>query len=109
MGTFFEWLFSVKGQIALAGALGGVVRWLTLRQMWREGLASILVGGICAVYLGPLASPVLDNIVGIFNVAPDARASFSGFVIGVGGIAVAGAIMDFWRARKARSKESGND
>lgn len=97
---FWHWLFGEKGQLAIAGALGGVVRWLSLREDWRSGVISLVVGAICAAYVAPLAIPVFDSVLG--KIVPDeaSRVGFAGFVIGVGGIAVAGLIMDVWKARR---------
>ena len=53
-----NWLWTEPGKAALAGALGGIVRWVTLREHWRDGVLSLLVGSICAVYLGPLVAPL---------------------------------------------------
>jgi len=33
-----QWLASDAGRAAIAGAAGGLVRWVTLRDDWREGL-----------------------------------------------------------------------
>jgi hypothetical protein len=97
---FWAWLIGEKGQLAVAGALGGVVRWLSLREDWRDGLVSITVGAICAVYLSPLAIPLFDSVLGKIVVDAAARHSFSGFLIGIGGIAVSGLVLDVWKARR---------
>ena len=99
------WLASEKAQAVLAGALGGVVRWLTIREDWRSGLISITVGAICALYLSPLAIPAIEPILGKIVLDPAARAGFSGFVMGIGGIAVAGFFIDVWNARRAAKRE----
>lgn len=93
-------IFGDKGQVAIAGGLGGLVRWLTLRTHWLDGLISIIVGAICALYLGPLAEPAISAMVGTFVPDPTSRASFSGFIIGLGGISVAGLVMDLWQKRR---------
>ncbi len=41
---------------------------VTLREHWRDGILSLLVGAICAVYLGPLVAPILEPVIG--NLAP---------------------------------------
>lgn len=97
---FMSWLFGEKGQLATAGALGGMVRWLALREDWQSGLVSLIVGAICAVYVAPLAVPVFDSVLGKVVPSEASRAGFAGFVVGVGGIAVAGLIMDVWKARR---------
>lgn len=90
---------------ALAGALGGLVRWLTLRENWKEGGVSITVGAICAVYLGPLALPAVDPLLN--NLISDTRAieGFTTFMVGIGGIGVVGFVLDFWKARRGGGKD----
>lgn len=105
---FWQWLLGEKGQIALAGALGGVVRWLSLREDWKSGIVSITVGAICAVYLAPLAIPSFEPLIGKLVVDHVSRAGFSGFLIGIGGIAVSGFVIDLWRAR-ARQVQRDNE
>ena len=101
MNDFLQWLFGDKGQLAIAGALGGVVRLLTLRErLWPDGAISVIVGCLCALYLGPLAIPSLEPILGKLIVDPISRGTFSGFLIGVGGLSVSGFLIDVWRARR---------
>ncbi len=96
-----QWLFSDAGKAAIAGAAGGLVRWVTLRDDWREGLTGLLVGSLCAIYLGPLAEPLLDPVIG--KIAPgDGAAGFASFVIGLGGISIAGFILDIIKARRSK-------
>ena len=109
MGDFWSWIISEKGQLAVAGALGGMVRWLSLREDWKSGTTSLVVGAICAVYLGPLAIPVIEPIVGKIVIDPASRAGLSGFIIGVGGIAVAGFIIDIWKARRRQASINAED
>ena len=88
----------------LAGALGGVVRWATLRTNWKEGVVAIIVGAICAVYLGPLIEPLLEPIFG--SIAPDGDAhGLTGFICGIGGITLAGVILDVINRRKTDEKD----
>ena len=95
----FRWLWTEPGKAALAGALGGIVRWVTLREHWRDGVLSLLVGSICAVYLGPLVAPILEPVIG--KLAPNGdSAGFSSFVVGIGGMSISGLIIDIFRARR---------
>ena len=94
-----DWMFSDTSMAAIAGALGGVVRWLTLRHDWREGLMAIIVGSICAIYLGPLVEPMLAPVVGA--VAPQHDAvGFASFITGLGGISISGFILDLINFRR---------
>lgn len=94
-------------RLALSGMLGGVVRWLTLREGWRQGLASVVVGAICAVYLGPLVVPLLAPIVGGLVVEANGRSSLSGFLIGAGGTTFSGFLIDVWRIRRNKLNDEG--
>ena len=49
----WSWIMTDQAKTALAGAAGGIVRWVTLRERWQDGVASLLVGSICALYVGP--------------------------------------------------------
>lgn len=101
---FLGWLLSDPGRIAMAGALGGLVRWITLKERWQDGVLSIVVGAICATYLGPLAIPILEPIIG--KVAPGGDANgFSAFVIGIGGMAVSGFLIGVWSDWRKRGSQ----
>jgi hypothetical protein len=102
-----EWFLSPDGQAALAGALGGLVRWITLRERWTDGVAALIVGAICAMYLGPLIEPILTPTIG--RIAPRQDATgFSAFVVGLGGISLSGLLIDLIRARRAQTKRGRN-
>ncbi|QBR35417.1 hypothetical protein ETW23_03940 [Leisingera sp. NJS201] len=100
------WLQSDAGAAALAGAAGGLVRWLTLRENWRDGVVSLVVGSICAIYLGPLVEPVLAPVVGKITAGGDA-AGFSSFVVGLGGIGFSGFVIE--TLRRFRAEKAGAD
>lgn len=104
MTDFPNIVFGEKAQVILAGAAGGVVRWLTLRQNWKDGMVAIIVGAICATYISPLAFPILDPMLKVVISDFVQRATFAGFIVGLGGIGLAGFILDtissFRRERK---------
>jgi fluoride ion exporter CrcB/FEX len=97
----YTWFVTEKVQVVISGALGGVVRWLTLQESWRTGMVSVACGAICAVYLGPLVEPVLRPVLAVALTEHEARSSFAAFVIGLSGITLSGFIIDIVRARKA--------
>ena len=102
------WVFSDAGRAAIAGAAGGIVRWVTLRDRWSEGLTGLAVGSLCAIYLGPLAEPILKPVIGA--IAPDGDvAGFSSFVIGLGGISISGFILDIIRLRRSKIEVGRNE
>lgn len=109
MHDFVNWLGGGKGQLLIGGAVGGLVRWLTLRSSLTDGLVSIIVGGLCAVYLSPLAQPAVNVILGGVVLDSDARISLTAFVLGIGGISVSGAVMDYWNAKRRRGFVDNSD
>ena len=91
-----------------AGAAGGVVRWITLRNDWREGLSAMIVGALCALYLGPIVEPLLEPFVGA--IAPDGDSTgFSSFVVGLGGISISGLLIDGIRSRRKQVSGGTDD
>lgn len=97
------WIKTDLGQAALAGAAGGAIRWITLREKPRDGLVSIIVGSICAIYAGPLVEPFLSPFVGKITPGNDAD-GFAAFVVGIGGISLTGAVIDLFRSFSNRAK-----
>lgn len=104
--AFWQWLLAPSGQAALAGAAGGFVRALTLREKLQEGVASLIVGAFCAIYAAPLTlgviGPVLRSLI-----KPDALDGFCAFATGVCGMAVVGFLLDMWKFYRARNAGKG--
>lgn len=92
------------GKLVLAGALGGLVRWMTLRNNWREGISSVVVGAICALYLGPLIAPLLEPVIGAIAPNGDTK-GFASFVAGLGGISISGILIDIINSRREQFNE----
>lgn len=86
-------------RVVFAGALGGFVRWLALREQWRAGIVSILVGSISAAYLGPLTLPILNPVLGDIVADGAALANLNGFVTGLFGVGLTGYLIDILRKR----------
>lgn len=82
------------GKALVAGVAGGMVRWLTLRSNWKEGIAALVVGSLCALYLGPIVDPLLAPIIGKIAPHGDPR-GFASFFVGLGGVSLSGLILDF--------------
>ncbi len=59
--SFLAWLASEPGKAALAGAAGGLVRWITLRDSWREGVPALFVGAVAPDDDAPRAGGVRDR------------------------------------------------
>lgn len=89
-----------------AGAAGGLVRWLSLKESVRDGVISIIVGAVTSYYAGPLASAVFDPVLKNIILDETKRNNLSGFLVGCGGILVVGYVIDRWRLA---SKNRGGD
>jgi hypothetical protein len=90
--------------VAVAGAFGGVIKWVRLKEPWREGVISVFSGAIIARYLGPLTLAILDPLLVHVADDPSARATLSGFIIGTIGIAAVGMVIDLFKARVAKTQ-----
>lgn len=106
MRDWHLWVSTDTAKLMLAGAAGGIVRWVTLRQSWREGTASVIVGALCALYLGPIVQPLLDPLIGPIAPGGDV-AGFSSFVVGLGGISLAGMLIDVISRMPRRGQGNG--
>lgn len=95
--------------LVIAGALGGVVRWLTLRDHWTDGVISIVVGAICALYASPLVLPALTPMLGAIQIPPDSVSGLSGFLIGVGGISISSFFISIIRDRTGLLKKKASE
>ncbi len=102
-----SWLPEGAGPLMLAGIAGGVVRWATLRERWPDGLISILVGTLCAVFAGPAAFPLMGWVADVTRMNADSARSLAGFLIGAGGILVSGFIIDIWKERRREFRKGG--
>lgn len=95
----FRDLDSFFRDAAVAGALGGVVRWIRLKEPWREGLVSVFAGAIIAKYLYPFTMFILDPALKVMADEPGARIGIAGFITGTMGVVVIGLVIDFTKAK----------
>lgn len=99
--SFWTWLVSEPGRAAVAGAAGGIVRWLTLHPSWKEGMATLVVGAICAIYAGPLALPIVEWSLGKV-LPPSNMEGLSAFLVGIGGLSLSGFLLDLFELRRKK-------
>lgn len=93
-------------RLALAGGAGGIVRALSMRLSPREMATAVVVGGLSSIYVAPQASPLFERM-GIVAEGDAGGLMFIGFVIGLGGIGVAGFFIDAWKILRASQKKGG--
>lgn len=97
--TTLNELIGEKGQMILAGASGGLMRWITLKEKLTDGLVSVIGGMVCAAYLGPVAIPLLEPALRLVVIEQEARIGVGCFLVGLGGVVVTGFLIDLWRLR----------
>lgn len=98
------WSSSDQATLLVAGALGGIVRWATLRQNWREGVMAMAVGAICSLYLGPVMLPIVVATIGPLTPGGDLQ-GLASFLVGVAGISLTGFLIDVFDAKFLKSKK----
>lgn len=99
--TWWQELATLKSA-TVAGAAGGLVRWLTLKTPMRDGLSAVVVGAITATYCTPAILPLLRPLLGMVTADEAGRDSLAGFLIGLIGVAFTGFMLDWWADRRAR-------
>lgn len=96
-----EWLAAILSsgafKTALSGGLGGLVRWIALKEAFWTGVGSVVIGAISAVYVGPLIVPLITAYLSNIIIDPVSQANFAGFVVGLTGIVVVGFVVDLIR------------
>lgn len=90
----WNWLRSTGGQEAIAGAAGSLVRTITLQESWIQGLRTLIVGTLCALYGTPIAGSLFRPFMG--PASEESIHGFAGFVTGIGGAALVGFVLDTW-------------
>lgn len=104
MHDFWNWVMSIKGEAAVAGAAGGIVRWATLREDWKTGATSLIVGMLCAVYLSETGAGAIEAAFKTFGLTKSIDKGAAGFIVGIGGVTISGFVLDVikvFRERKA--------
>lgn len=79
--------------VIASGVAGGLARWITLSLSLREGLLALVIGAICAVYLGPIMLPAVRYFYSTIDLPSD-PGDLAGFLAGVGGASIIGGILD---------------
>lgn len=96
--------------VALAGLCGGVTRWIGEGQrFWPQGLSTVLLGLMTAIFLWPIARPLTESVTGALEMGPFEGLMFGGFVSGLTGVTLVGFVIDIMRSRRRRFVEEGDD
>lgn len=96
-------------KVVVAGALGGVVRWRALHESPIQGISSVIIGAISAIYLGPIIVPFFQLFISNFIVDPVSQQTFAGFVIGLTGTTLVGFVIDVVKGAIRKGKKIGGN
>lgn len=95
--SFSSWMQTATGELATAGLAGAAVSAAMEWSGFLPAVRKIIVGTLCALYLSPLAIPLLSLVLGGLNVPPEKTAGMSGFLMGVLGIVVIEILLKVFR------------
>lgn len=98
--NIMDWLSSEKGQLLQSGLAGSAVSAAMEWTGFMPAVRKIVVGTLCALYLSPLAVPLLGTVLGIAKVPRENAAGVSGFLMGVTGIIVIEILLKAFRWRR---------
>lgn len=94
----------------LSGLAGGFCRWVALReQWWPQGIGSVALGGVTAIFLWPVAGGLFEPLIGRVDMEPAAARMLGGFLTGLSGVSLVGLYLDFIRARSRVVNKEGRD
>lgn len=107
VGVTLTWLGGEAGKAFIAGAAGGLYRWLMAeRRRLRDGVVAVVSGAISASYLGPVVLAIL-RLSGLkIADGPDLYLT-SGFLAGLAGMSIAKLVVALIeaQARKIRGQQ----
>jgi hypothetical protein len=98
--TIYDWLQSARGELLTAGALGAVVSVAMEYTGVLPAARKIAVGTISALYLAPLAVPLLSSVLGAISMPTENAAGVAGFLVGIGNIIIIEIILKAFRLRR---------
>lgn len=84
--TFWEWLDTTRGEVAVAGVAGAAVSAIMEWEGMLPSARRFFVGFVTAFFIGPVGIPLLAWLFPKISVPVEHAASVGGFVVGVSGI-----------------------
>lgn len=83
------WLATEAGRAVIAGAAGGLYRWMmSERRRLRDGVVAVMSGALSASYLGPVVLALLRKAGLTLTDGPDLYLT-AGFLSGLAGMSLA--------------------
>lgn len=100
------WLLGEGGRVVIAGAAGGLMRWIMEeKRRLRDGIVAVITGAIFAKYGTPIGLALLDNWFGPLNSANDQIRDSAAFAMGIGGMTFGKLIMAMFEKYLGKIKE----
>lgn len=102
----FAWLVGEGGRVVIAGAAGGLIRWIMdERRRWRDGIVAVTTGVIFANYATPVGLILLNNWFGPLDAANAQIRDSAAFAMGIGGMTVGKLIMAMFEKHAANLRK----
>ncbi|MDG3040428.1 hypothetical protein [Roseicyclus marinus] len=103
------WFAGETARAMIAGAAGGLLRWLGQegRRLW-DGALAVISGSLAALYMAPLVTSILAA-VGLDLGTGEAADRAAGFVAGLAGMSIAKVVIAGIEAWAAKQTTGGND
>lgn len=88
------WALGEGGRVIIAGAAGGLIRWIMEeKRRIRDGAVAVITGAIFAKYGTPIGAVLLDNWFGPMTSDNDQIRDSAAFAMGIGGMTVGKLLM----------------
>lgn len=103
------WFAGETARAMIAGAAGGLLRWLGQegRRLW-DGALAVISGSLAALYMAPLVTGILGAI-GLDLGTGEAADRAAGFLAGLAGMSIAKVVIALIEAWAAKQTSGGND
>lgn len=105
METLAEQITAILAVPLVAGAIGGMVRWLYHKESWRQAVPGMFIGAFTAHYFSLFAGQWFDGFANWSQVDPAAGRASGAFLIGTLGTFVLQWVFDFVAKRLQIKKE----
>lgn len=96
---------AILGVPLVAGALGGAIRWVHLKEGWLQGIGSVLTGSLVGNFFWAMASRWLDGLAEASQMDPAAARGAGAFFVGLVAVWVVQYVIDFGRRKTELKKE----
>lgn len=107
--SFWDFITSGKGEIAIAGLMGSAV---SVAMEWNgvvSGIRRLFIGSAAAYFLSPVGVPLFQWTFGQISIPAENAAGVGGFVTGIAGVILIEIFLNLLRIRKSELGKVRND